>query len=65
MFDWVGDALDWMSSAVASAWTGAVDTVNENPVETETESTFVEPAVAFNNDAYHRYPYNQEHSYYR
>ena len=29
MFDWVGDALDWMSSAVASAWTGAVDTVND------------------------------------
>ena len=29
MFDWVGDALDWMGSAVASAWTGAVDTVND------------------------------------
>ena len=29
MFDWVGDALGWMSSAVASAWTGAVDTVND------------------------------------
>ena len=29
MFDWVGDALDWMGSAVASAWTGEVDTVND------------------------------------
>ena len=29
MFDWVGDALDWIGGAVSSAWTGAVDTVND------------------------------------
>ena len=29
MFDWVGDALDWMGSAISSAWTAAVDTVND------------------------------------
>ncbi len=40
------------SSDDTTAAPEAVDTVNENPVETETESTFVEPAVAFNHDAY-------------
>lgn len=29
MFDWVGDAIDWIGGAVSTAWTGAVDPVND------------------------------------